>query len=1638
MSFISYKSTDMLNLEIMARTLCIYALLLLTFSYAHAQFDYGNDWYKQNPNQTYIKLLVEEDGIYRISASELEAAGYDLSTAKAPNLQLIYRGREVPIYVGGKSGDSWEFIEFYGKRNDGRVDSIMYRDPQSGLHKPGLQPNIEISLFSDESAYFLTWSSLFGQRYVRFFDPIYTSQEPEVSFLYESMVEYLPGNTGTTYVRGGGGSFDSEYTLNSDYVIGEGYMGPLIQFNSPRNIEIPTPGVIEGSTFSLNARIFHRSRAQHRVQAYINNEINPILDSALASNRIDIQTYRRTASYNLSDITDVRFEAIQSQNDNNNLCWASISYQRGFTLNGDSSILIRNWNKQGLSYFQFQNITGSDSVYVYDLSNPIRSVGLISGSEANVNLPPAIEGRDLLIVTDRGIKKPKIEEHTLSGLFNPNKGAEFVIITHPELEASANAYAAYRDSASSIELSAKVVYTNQIYDEYGYGTITPWAIKRFCKDALDNWQIKPRYFLLWGKGRFLTRDPHPTLVPTFGYPATDYEFVGHYDQNSTNMFPEASIGRVNVTSNEEGLLYLNKVKEYESSGWEPWMKRGVFLGGGSDAAEQNAIAQGLIYGINIFEDIPLGGDAFYFQKSTASIGDPDLAGYHDVISEGTSIIHFFGHSSSNIQDISIREATEYENSGRYPIMIAMGCYGGDFTGGVSFGERWVLSGDRGSIGYLGNSSAGYLTPLRDYSRIFYNIYLDSENLGVPIGDIFKQTITKYTDSINSVVSRNHAKQLNFQGDPAITLYQPDNPDYDISQSDIFFTPDNFSAQDDSFQISIIVNNLGLAVTDSFRISISQRIPDGAVISHPDITAPSTRFRDTLSLMLPNTFGNAIAGENIFEVFVESEEKIIERNENNNRVTLNRVVPGNIPAILFPTKYSIVGQTNIELSASAFFMTQDDNVGYVFEIDTSYQFNSPFRRTSPVVQGSASFSSWPVPYSLEDSTIYYWRVRLADVTPSTWSESSFRYIADKNGWAQADFPQFEESTVDQIQVDVVQQEWSFDNFGIELDLRARRGLGFQYIINGSTFDYDIRGLYQNGLAFIIIDYQTLEVRQDFGMARTGEFSLLRNAILNVRNGDYVIVANNRNAEWDTWTDEMYETLKLIGASDNLRLLSGDDGFVVLGRKGFPNSAVEELTSNPSGSYNLIKRLFSPLRSGRISSTPVGPAKEWETVFWNWNAQESTPGDLAGLSIFAVDEDGRDSLVAEGITDRVFDLSSLNANRHPYLRLEAVVSDSTQRTAPQLDHWHVLFESTPDAVVDVVSSFSFQSDTLDEGQNASISLRAQNYTTQDMDSLLVHYTIERSDRSRTLLDSVRLAPLQNKGYLELNYEFSTLNKGLDADSKLIIELNPDEDQLELHTFNNTYSQDFFVRVDERNPLLDVTFDGKRIMNGDIVSGNPEILVQLDDENPYIALEDSSNVEIYLQSGNSFDPFERISLSDPRLEWIPGQLPDNRARLYFYPGRDNPLVDGEYALRVQGSDQKGNVAGKREQFYEVSFEVVNESSLSQVMNYPNPFSTRTRFVYTLTGSELPEIFQIQIYSVSGKQVRVIDLAGMGDVQLGRNISDFAWDGTDEFGDRLDNGVYIYRVVARLSDGTEIKLRDEGVGQFFNNGWGKMYLMR
>jgi hypothetical protein len=115
---------------------------------------------------------------------------------------------------------------------------------------------------------------------------------------------------------------------------------------------------------------------------------------------------------------------------------------------------------------------------------------------------------------------------------------------------------------------------------------------------------------------------------------------------------------------------------------------------------------------------------------------------------------------------------------------------------------------------------------------------------------------------------------------------------------------------------------------------------------------------------------------------------------------------------------------------------------------------------------------------------------------------------------------------------------------------------------------------------------------------------------------------------------------------------------------------------------------------------------------------------------------------------------------------------------------------------------------------------------------------------------------------------------------------------------------------------------------------------------------------------------------------------------------LADGEYTLKVLWKDSEGNIVDSTG--VEKYFQVSSEAQLLYVYNYPNPTSGETYFTFKLT--QIPENISIKIFTIAGRLIKEIDLTS---TELKFDFNKIYWDGRDEDGDVIANGVYIYKVI-------------------------------
>ena len=600
-------------------------------------------------------------------------------------------------------------------------------------------------------------------------------------------------------------------------------------------------------------------------------------------------------------------------------------------------------------------------------------------------------------------------------------------------------------------------------------------------------------------------------------------------------------------------------------------------------------------------------------------------------------------------------------------------------------------------------------------------------------------------------------------------------------------------------------------------------------------------------------------------------------------------------------------------------------------------------------------------------------------------------------------------------------------------------------NGANPDHFFGNVNDQGACRSRVEYYFI-FRQNDPAQLDGMLDMLQNA---VPDGHYVLVYTwkylNRNLA-DQSNPDLFDELIAMGA-DSIRAVTDSVPYIFFTRKGDPIGSSEAWGTSIGDLIQLEVDVTSQGNTGGITSPLAGPALSWEALYWNEVPDD--PQDSARVLLYGRTPFGTEQLLfdrnapEDSLTALTFPAFQVDAAQFPWIRLETRLwNDSVVDPRPaQLQRWQLLCGPAPECAIDPPSGYFNGLEGWYEGQTASVAVAVRNISEYDMDSLLITAWIVDQQNERIPLRHGRSSPLPAGGILLDTISFPT--QGLGGWNTLVIEANGIDsatmryDQPEMAHFNNIAQLRFEVDVDRENPLLDVTFDGIHILDGDIVSARPEIEVSLDDENPVLLLDspsDTAYFKVFLQSPDG--QLERIYFRDgtgqEQMQFIPADGPENESRIHYRPTFE---IDGRYALLVQARDVSNNLSGDND--YRVSFEVINRPTITEVLNYPNPFTTSTRFVFTITGREPPTYMKVQIMTVTGRVVREVTMQEIGTVRVGRNISEFAWDGTDEFGDRLARGVYLYRVIAKLH-GEDIEVRSTAAGGFFEQGYGKMYLLR
>ncbi|MFQ5447387.1 MAG: C25 family cysteine peptidase, partial [Saprospiraceae bacterium] len=975
---------------------------------------YGNEWI--DFSQTYFKIPVAADGIYRLTQQTLQNAGVPVSEFTGGQVQIFHNGEEIPLFVttGGPLSAS-DYIEFYGKKNTSELDRYLFANADEDMMNP------RYSLVTDTAAYFLTWPADATPRRFEAVANDLTNLPPKEEFYWHELVL----NYSNYFFK----KQDSHGISSSDYGPTEGFAGNYANaqvFNLN-----PTDVAAAGGNAELSIR-YAGNLGSHQQVISLNGQ--PLTTDEFYGYVVR-QLKFEVPNASLSGSMELKFQGMASNTDKQRISNIELRYPRHFNFDNQPVFFFDLEASATRKYLEIENfnMAGGNSV-LYDLTNALRIPVTIEGGLGKVVLPPSAAQRSLVLVNDG----PGIQQvNSLSPvdfIDYENLNAQYIIISNPRLydDGAGNnwvqEYANYRSSAAGGGFSTVIVNAQQLYDQFAWGLDRhPLAIRDFAHFVKKHWE-DAQYFLIIGKGREyrnvrtegqLNNASNATyFVPTFGYPGSDnLLFAG-----SDGFTPVIPAGRIAASKPEDIKVYLDKVKQFEANRDLPqtivgrgWTKRLMHLGGGAQPGEQSLIKSYLGNLETVIEDSKMGGKVrSFFKTSTDPIQIPQTQQLFDVINEGVSVLTFFGHSGVGTFDFSIDNPDNYENTPRFPLMISLGCYAGNIhTPTVGVSERFVLF-DKGAIAFAATAGQGFISSLYVFSNEFYRL-MGNDMYGEALGYILQSTIKNVnTGGYGENLIR---QQLNFHGDPAIRLISSPGPDFLVDASSVSFSPSQVNISLDSFEIQFKAVNIGSRTPDSIVVQVTQEMPSGIQKTVVDELVPAPGFEEELTFRIP-TGGKEAAGQNRYYIKVDATDRVeelplSEAEANNDLVSgsgaagISLFITDNSAVAVYPAEFSIVSSPDIVLKASTTNALLPPRK-YLFELDTTETFDSQLLLHTELVQAGGVLR-WQPPMNWQDSTVYFWRVSPDSISPQqgfSWSISSFTYIpGSPSGWSQSHFYQF---------------------------------------------------------------------------------------------------------------------------------------------------------------------------------------------------------------------------------------------------------------------------------------------------------------------------------------------------------------------------------------------------------------------------------------------------------------------------------------------------------------------------------------------------------------------------------------------------------------------------------------------------------
>ncbi len=742
-----------------------------------------------------IKVHVREEGMYRVTADELRAAGADLTDVDPARIRVLSSGGRIL----------------------GRTDAVA---PGHRLHEQSslVEGGAGGTFRGDDALMFYgvgparwDWDPAEGDYFWR--ENLYTHDNIYWIDLHAPAEAARPQQLDGSVGRAPSAIVDFHRHRRHDerertillqiFQLHSGYEWFWESFNrNASNFSFDLPHVVEGATVDLRVGFWGWTDEVHTFEINWNGE------------RVGVATFLG------EDHREFSFQAEQGPLEGFNqvgvfhrrrgltrLDWLEIEFLQ--QLDASDGVLAFNWADAADGGAVIDSTTGAVTqfeLHGFDPAHGAPRVFRVSGDLqelADFDYEPAsgtvrfqdwFDGRGqppryLALQTPMQQEVISFIIDTQQPLLETTVGADNLLITHEDFADAAKRLADWRneDRRFGDPITTKVVDVQDIYDAFSGGLVDPMAIRSFVHHAYNHWEPRPSFVTLFGDGTYDYKDNggtgHPNWIPAYqaGESTFDEWYVRIEGEDRT---PELAIGRLPVTSLDEAHGLVDKIIAYDrldSPG--PWQSRVLLVA--DDLVDPSNIHEPETYFLHDAERMPLPENLDLTKLYIANfpiqgrIKPKARDEFIRLFNEGSVLLTYLGHGNPETlahEQIFVvsRDLPSIDNSGRLPFMYTAASQIGVFDDPdrQSMPEVLLNEPHRGVIGFICATRIGFHSSNALLALKFHESMFRTNRDGLPVGLGLLEAKAIAHALVVKDVHRTNVARYSLIGDPTLRLAVP--------------------------------------------------------------------------------------------------------------------------------------------------------------------------------------------------------------------------------------------------------------------------------------------------------------------------------------------------------------------------------------------------------------------------------------------------------------------------------------------------------------------------------------------------------------------------------------------------------------------------------------------------------------------------------------------------------------------------------------------------------------------------------------------------------------------------------------------------------------------------------------------------